>query len=61
MNDLEVLKPLEFELSNQEWKRMVKEAIRKANEKELKAEIILKYNKLMKSELVGEEFGRKYI
>ena len=38
---------------------MVKEAIRKANEKELKEEITSKYKKLMKSELVEEEFGRK--
>ena len=59
VNDLGILNPLEVELSDQEWKRMVKEAIRKANEKELKEEITSKYKKLMKSELVEEEFGRK--
>ena len=46
VKDLGILNPLEFELSDQEWKRMVKEAIRKAKEKELKAEIISKYKKL---------------
>ena len=46
-------------LSKPEWKRIVKEAITKANANELKDEIINKYKKLKKSELEDEDFGRK--
>ena len=42
-----------------EWKRMVKNAVSEANSKEIKGEITEKYKKLKKSELSKEEFGRK--
>ena len=59
MNDLELINPFQYSVSKQEWKRMVKNAIMKANTNDLKEEIEEKYKKLKNSELVREDFGRK--
>ena len=59
IEQLNILDPFEINLSKNEWKKIVKEAISKANSDELKDEITNKYKKLKKSELQGEDFGRK--
>ena len=59
IEDLNILDPFQISLSKNEWKRMVKGAITKANSDELKEEITTKYKKLKKSDLVEEEFVRK--
>ena len=59
IEQLNILDPFEVNLSKNEWKKIVKEAISKANSDELKDEITNKYKKLKKSELEGEDFGRK--
>ena len=56
---LKLVDPFQLDMSAIEWKRIVKKAILTANEEELKEEITKKYKKLMKSDLVEEEFGRK--
>ena len=59
VKDLKILNPFEYSLSTNEWKNMVKKAIKEENSKELKSEICEKYKKLKNSELAKEEFGRK--
>ena len=59
ITELKILDPFEIEVSKCEWRRMVKNAITKANGDELKDEIVSKYKKLEKSVLANEEFGRK--
>jgi ABC-type amino acid transport substrate-binding protein len=56
IEQLNILDPFKVNLSKNEWKKMVKEAISKANSDELKDEITNKYKKLKKSELEGEDF-----
>ena len=59
IEELNIIDPFQISVSKNEWKRIVKEAVSKANSDELKEEINEKYKKLKKSDLVGEEFGRK--
>ena len=59
IKELNIVDPFEIELSKHEWKKIVKNAVTKANTEELKHEIKEKYKKLEKSDLVKEEFGRK--
>ena len=59
ITELNILDPFDISLSKSEWRRIVKEAITKANSDELKDEIVNKYKKLKKSDLAREEFGRK--
>ena len=46
--DLKILNPFEYSLSTNEWKNMVKKAIKEENSKELKSEICEKYKKIEK-------------
>ena len=59
IEELKIVDPFQIDMSALEWKKIVKRAIQTVNEDELKEEIRKKYKKLMKSDLVDEEFGRK--
>ena len=58
IKDLKLPNPLESKIENKTWKKMVKEAVLKANEGELREEI-LKLKKLAKGEMSKEKFGVK--
>ena len=59
IEELNIVDPFKIHVSKNEWKKMVKSAVIKANSNELKHEIEEKYKKLKKSDLVNEEFDRK--
>ena len=46
IEDMHILDPFQTSLSKNEWKRIVKKALNKANSDELKEEITTKYKKL---------------
>ena len=50
-DELGILDPFEIEMTEKEWKRIVKKAVLEANEKHLKNQINNKYKKLTNSEL----------
>ena len=58
IQELNIPDPFQQSFSRNQWRRLVKAAIRSANTQELQAEIA-EYKKLKHSELVNEEFGRK--
>ena len=48
IKDLNIWNPFDYEMTENEWKKNVKDSILDVNSKELKAEIAEKYKKLKK-------------